>query len=369
MLENQKGKKEKVKANDETEETKETDDSASGENAVSNEEKDQNDENPSVVEEEEDDILLKKNQALVLLKTIYTKEEVERKYQEEQDDNRAQQKARDDVTHWFEIKQGRKMQKKEYKKRKKYSLKRVTVVKKAIKQAKRELKEAEKEYKYIMSRSRAYDANPAAFENHRFNTMQERDAMVMDANLGMNKLQENLDKLKDNLEEVILLSKRKKKEIEEELYFELLEKYARLAHEDIIDKGRVYARDNKLRRPWDGRNGKFYKQWLKEQADLMALITAGGGDDSDSDSSTGQTPRDIFGFKTRVDPLETKFEWDKYEDPLEKEIKEKERLARIAKKKAKAERRALAEAAGEEFDESSSSDDDDDADDDEDIED
>ena len=185
------------------------------------------------------------------------------------------------------------MQKIEYKKRTEYSLKRVTVVKKAIKQAKRELKEAEKEYKYIMSRSRAYDANPAAFENHRFNTMQERDAMVMDANLGMNKLQENLDKYKDNLEEVILLSKRKKKEIEEELYFELLEKYARLAHEDIIDKGRVYARDNKLRRPWDGRNGKFYKQWLKEQADLMALITAGGGDDSDSDSSTGKL-REIF---------------------------------------------------------------------------
>ena len=116
----------------------------------------------------------------------------------------------------------------------------------------------------------------------------------------MNKLQENLDKYKDNLEEVILLSKRKKKEIEEELYFELLEKYARLAHEDVIDKGRVYARDNKLRRPWDGRNGKFYKQWLKEQADLMALITAGGGDDSDSDSSTGQTPRDILVSKPEL---------------------------------------------------------------------
>ena len=43
--------------------------------------------------------------------------------------------------------------------------------------------------------------------------MQERDAM--DENPRMNKLQENLDKNKDNLEEVILLSKRKE---EEELY-------------------------------------------------------------------------------------------------------------------------------------------------------
>lgn len=129
----------------------------------------------------------------------------------------------------------------------------------------------------------------------------------------------------------------------------------------------MYARDHKLRRPWDGRNGNFFKQWLKEQADLMALITGGGGDDSDSDSSSGDTPRDLFGFKVRVDPLETKFEWDKYIDPLEKELKEKARLAKIAKKKAKAERRALAEAAGEEFEESSDSDEDDD--DDEDVED
>jgi Leucine-rich repeat (LRR) protein len=318
-------------------------------------------------EEEEEDILLKKNDALVILKTIYTQEEVDRKYNEEQADNRAQQQARDDVTEWFELKQGKKMQKLEYKKRKKYSIKRVTIVKKAIKHAIRELKEAEKEYKYIMSRSKAYDDNPAAFENHRFNTMQERDAMVMDANLGMNKLTENLGQYKSNLEEVILLSKRKKKEIEEELYFELLEKYARVAHEKVIDEGRVYARDHKLRRPWDGRNGKFFKQWLKEQADLMALITGGGGDDSDSDSSSGDTPRDLFGFKVRVDPLETKFEWDKYIDPLEKELKEKARLAKIAKKKAKAERRALAEAAGEEFEESSDSDEDDD--DDEDVED
>merc|ERR1712146_113909 len=135
-------------------------------------------------EEEEEDILLKKNDALVILKTIYTQEEVDRKYNEEQADNRAQQKARDDVTEWFGLKQGKKMQKLEYKKRKKYAIKRVTIVKKSIKQATREIKEAEKEYKYIMSRSKAYDVNPAAFENHRFNSMQERDAMVMDANLG-----------------------------------------------------------------------------------------------------------------------------------------------------------------------------------------
>ena len=146
-----------------------------------------------------------------------------------------------------------------------------------------------------------------------------------------------------------------------------MEKYARVAREKVIDDGRVYARDRKLRRPWDGRNGKLYKQWLREQADLMALITGGGGDDTDSDSSSGDTPRDLFGFKVKVDPLETKFEWDKYVDPLEKEMKEKARLAKIAKKKEKAERRALAEAAGEDFDESSSSEDEDD--DDEDIED
>jgi Leucine-rich repeat (LRR) protein len=307
-----------------------------------------------VPDEEEEDVLLQKNDALVLLQTIYTHEEVDRKFMEERRVNLDTQKARDDVEEWFTLIQGKKMAKAEYKRRKKYGKKRVYTVKKAIRAAAKEVKEAKKEYKYVMERSDAYDANPGAYETHRFNSPMERDKLVEDANMGMNQLNTTLEKYKDNLVEVVLLSKRKKEEIEEELLAELLEKYARLAHEKAIDDGRVYAREKKLRRPWDGRNGRKYKKWLQDQADLIALIGDGGGDDTDSDSSSGETPRDIFGFKKKVDPLETKFVWDKYIDPLEKEIKEEARRAKLARKKAKAERRALAEAAGEEFDESSS---------------
>ena len=307
----------------------------------------------------EDDVLTKKNDALILLQTIYTLEEVKRKFREEQRLNRETQQAREDVDRWFVTVQGKKMVKLEYKKRKKYGLDRVVAVRRAIKKAAKEVKEASKEYKYVMERSNAYDANPGAYEAHRFNTPDERDKLVQDADMGMKILTDAVEKYKENLVEVTLLSKRKKLEIEEELLAELLEKYATLAYDKVIDDGRVYAFERELRRPWDGRNGRKFKAWVQEKNDLMNLITQGGGDDTDSDESTGNTPRDIFGFKKKVDPLETKFVWDKYVDPLEKEMIEEAKRAKAARRKAKEERRALALAAGEDFDESSSEDDDD----------
>jgi hypothetical protein len=107
----------------------------------------------------------------------------------------------------------------------------------------------------------------------------------------------------------------------------LVDRYGEKERKRIIEEGRVFARDNGLRRPWDGPAGRAFRIW-KEKADNLLEELLNPPSDTPSSSSTDMsTDSEPELDETSAASVERHKKWKKIHD--EKLLANKYRWGRL----------------------------------------
>jgi hypothetical protein len=137
---------------------------------------------------------------------------------------------------------------------------------------KSELESAKEERKLIRMRKKNFDSGKP-FSMHRFATKEE---MIKRVDFVERKVKSYTDKVTNAQARIKYLKKLPNPGIAsviEDCKVDLKVKMLKRIDAAVLLRGRQYAYDLKLRRPWDGRNGRSFQKWKHEQ-DKIAMDKA-----------------------------------------------------------------------------------------------
>ena len=293
----------------------------------------------------------KHDDVLVILKIVYTHEEIRRERKEGYDIRVGEIEVRKEVTEWLLTpKYGKKALEKQVKAVKKFYKLQLKLVRDEITKLIANRPKLEKDLNSMLKRKKAFDKGKK-IELHRFSTVEECFEAVRMCKAPIEEMAEKEAELREiEASRLALTLKGKKKEdkgiIQAEQTAALLDRYGKKEMKRIIEEARVEARDNNLRRPWDGPAGRGFRIWKEKAANLLEELLNPPSDTPSSESTDMSTDSEPEKDETSAASVERHKKWKKLHD--EKLLAMKYKWGRlltddqIAKQKRKAEERRLA---------------------------
>jgi len=131
-----------------------------------------------------------------------------------------------------------------------------------IQDAKHALREAKQNDRDVQQRFKAYEKGKS-FPDHGFRSTEEAQAKLAETMLELKSAQSTLATEKENLKEIKKKLKLKNNELEAACREDVMKKAVTRARRFVVHEGRWHAREQGLRRPWDGHNGATFTAWMR----------------------------------------------------------------------------------------------------------
>lgn len=197
----------------------------------------------------------------VISKVIYTDEEACRCSGEKQLLEKKLVEVDFEVSNWFASGTYSQKLDAELDRRRRQTKRRIAITEVDIQELKKGVKQEAKEVKFAKQRVALYQRGKS-FDLHRIETDEEAKQVIQQAESEFNDITESLVKAKALLKYSKAWLKCKKEVHIEECRESIRTKATSRRRKFIIHRGRSFARDQKLRRPWDGSLGLSYLQWV-----------------------------------------------------------------------------------------------------------
>ena len=209
--------------------------------------------------------------SVVVAKTIYTVGEAQRRSTEDDTIRAAWSKIWETMTKQLETRLGKLMANQEMFRRQRDQGKIAKQVKAAVADKQKHVKRAVEYLQAAKNRKESFE-DGGAYVFHRLDSTDEAQRLVSGAEKELEERRAAVRDAEKKFAVVKNLTSIPKKMQLQKIALDLKQKYCVLEYEKIIDDGRRKAFDNAWRRPWDGPEGCFYKEWCNRNG---AALSAG----------------------------------------------------------------------------------------------
>ena len=284
----------------------------------------------------------------VILKVVYTLDEIRREKEEDYDGRVGEIEVRKEVEGWLETKHGKKAMEERLKEVSKFFKLQLKLVRDEIKALLNNKPKLTKDFKAMKKRKKAFDKGKK-IDFHNFNTLDESIEAMRLVQAPLDEMDEKEVELREIEVSRLALTVKVKKEkplVLEEQKIALIDRYGKKEKKRIIEEGRKKAREENLRRPWDGPAGRAFRLWKEKADNLLEALLNPPSDTPSSESTDMSTDSEPELDETSAASVERHKKWKKMHD--EKVIANKYKWGRlltddqIVKQAQKAEERRLA---------------------------
>lgn len=198
--------------------------------------------------------------SVVIAKTIYSAGEAQRRVAEEDQIRTTWIKLWSDIDTALETKLGKVMANQEMFRRQKDHGTITKRLRRVIQDKRKVVRRAADNHKAAQSRKQSFE-DGGAYDFHRIETQQEAERLVNEAATDVENRRQSLMESERELEDMRALGNVKKEVQLLRIAGDLKQKYCVIAYERIVDENRRKAFANNWRRPWDGEEGRPFRDW------------------------------------------------------------------------------------------------------------